>query len=80
MTDDGAAPADALAGAGARAGAGAAGPGPQAGRTGYGLIGMRERVALQGGSLVAGGVDGGGFRVLATLPVAAVGGGPEELG
>ncbi|MER6394989.1 hypothetical protein ABT263_02865 [Kitasatospora sp. NPDC001603] len=77
VTDDGAAaPADTLVGAGA----GAAGPGPQAGRTGYGLIGMRERVALQDGSLVAGSVDGGGFRVLATLPVAAVGGGPEELG
>ncbi|RKT11338.1 signal transduction histidine kinase [Streptomyces sp. 1114.5] len=44
--------------------------GPRAGRTGYGLIGMRERVALQGGSMVAGGVDGGGFRVVAGLPTA----------
>ncbi|WP_329485335.1 histidine kinase [Kitasatospora sp. NBC_01246] len=81
VTDDGAAaaPADALEGAGAGAGTGADGPGPTAGRTGYGLIGMRERVALQGGSMVAGSVDGGGFRVLATLPVAAVGGGAEEL-
>jgi signal transduction histidine kinase len=35
---------------------------------GHGLRGMRERVALYGGSLTAEPVDGG-FRVLATLPV-----------
>ncbi|EIV93145.1 sensor histidine kinase [Frankia sp. QA3] len=37
---------------------------PVAGR---GLVGMRERARLEGGSLDAGPVDGG-FRVLATLP------------
>ncbi|MCZ4121897.1 sensor histidine kinase [Streptomyces sp. H39-S7] len=40
-----------------------------AARTGYGLIGMRERVALQGGTLETGGLDGGGFRVAASLPL-----------
>ncbi|MGH4033140.1 hypothetical protein ACQB60_29860 [Actinomycetota bacterium Odt1-20B] len=33
---------------------------------------MRERVALQGGSTVAGGLDGDGFRGTATLPTAPV--------
>ncbi|MEU9006782.1 sensor histidine kinase [Streptomyces sp. NPDC048551] len=37
---------------------------------GYGLIGMRERVALQGGTLEAAPLDEGGFRVAARLPVA----------
>ncbi|QDQ09624.1 sensor histidine kinase [Streptomyces spectabilis] len=70
VSDNGtAASADTLVGALAGA-AGAAGP--RAGRTGYGLMGMRERVALQGGSLVAGSLDGGGFRVAATLPAAPV--------
>ncbi|MFE7590886.1 hypothetical protein ACFU6K_15930 [Kitasatospora sp. NPDC057512] len=40
---------------------------------------MRERVALQGGSMVAGGIDGGGFRVVAGLPVAPTDG-EERLG
>ncbi|TQF08081.1 sensor histidine kinase [Kitasatospora acidiphila] len=40
-------------------------------RGGYGLIGMRERVALHGGTLDVGGLDGGGFQVAATLPLAA---------
>ncbi|WP_280665198.1 MULTISPECIES: sensor histidine kinase [unclassified Kitasatospora] len=74
VRDDGTGP-----GAGTPAGAGdpvgtAAGA---AGRSGYGLIGMRERVALQGGSLVAGRLDGGGFRVAASLPLVPVEG--EEL-
>jgi signal transduction histidine kinase len=35
---------------------------------GHGLIGMRERVGVYGGSLEAGPVAGGGFRVRAVLP------------
>jgi signal transduction histidine kinase len=36
---------------------------------GHGLVGMRERVALYGGDLEVGSVDGRGFRVRATLPL-----------
>jgi two-component system sensor histidine kinase DesK len=36
---------------------------------GGGLRGLAERVSAAGGTLVAGPLDGGGFRVLATLPV-----------
>ena len=36
---------------------------------GHGLIGMRERVTLFGGTLEAGSADGGGFRVHAVLPL-----------
>jgi signal transduction histidine kinase len=39
---------------------------------GHGLIGMRERVAVFGGRLQVGAVPGGGFRVLACLPVTTV--------
>jgi signal transduction histidine kinase len=38
---------------------------------GHGLIGMRERVALYGGSITAGPDPAGGWRVTATIPVEA---------
>jgi signal transduction histidine kinase len=39
------------------------------GRVGHGLIGMRERASLYGGSLTTGAAPGGGFRVHASLPL-----------
>ncbi|MFD0571987.1 sensor histidine kinase [Kitasatospora gansuensis] len=44
---------------------------PPAGPGGYGLIGMRERVALHGGTLTVGPRPDGGFGVLAELPLTA---------
>jgi signal transduction histidine kinase len=44
------------------------GPSPP-GENGHGLIGMRERVALYGGSFDAGRSPSGGFHVHATLPI-----------
>ncbi|MGW1365166.1 sensor histidine kinase [Streptomyces chartreusis] len=41
------------------------------GVSGYGLIGMRERAVLHGGTMEAGPLDDGGFRVLAQLPLKA---------
>ncbi|MCE9622552.1 MAG: sensor histidine kinase [Actinomycetia bacterium] len=42
-----------------------------ASETGFGLLGMRERVAAYDGALVAGPRSGGGWRVMATFPVGA---------
>ena len=45
---------------------------PVACEDGHGIIGMRERATALGGWLAAGPRDGGGFRVLAELPLPAV--------
>lgn len=47
------------------------GPGPGADASGHGLLGMRERAATVGGTLVTGSAPGGGFLVEARLPVRA---------
>jgi nitrate/nitrite-specific signal transduction histidine kinase len=49
-------------------GAGTAEPSPGTGR---GIAGMRERAAMLGGTLDAGPLPGGGFRVHAVLPLEA---------
>jgi signal transduction histidine kinase len=41
----------------------------EVGGTGHGLVGMRERVRLVGGSLDTGPLPDGGFRVTAQLPL-----------
>jgi signal transduction histidine kinase len=46
------------------------GPGAANGDGGHGLLGMRERVAIVGGSLRTGPAEGGGFAVEAELPIA----------
>ncbi|MFE3581081.1 sensor histidine kinase [Streptomyces vinaceus] len=76
VRDDGAGgarPAAAPRAGGARTGASRTSTG-----SGYGLIGMRERVALQGGTLETGSCDGGGFRVAAMLPAGDPGGQRED--
>ncbi|EST39354.1 hypothetical protein N566_02455 [Streptomycetaceae bacterium MP113-05] len=46
--------------------------------TGFGLAGMEERVALLHGDFTAGPRPGGGFRVVARLPVSSVAGTEQE--
>ena len=46
------------------------GPGPTAEQVdGHGLLGMRERAIMVGGTLTVGPADGGGFEVSAELPI-----------
>src|SRR5262249_20336802 len=45
------------------------GPGGTGGTDGHGIVGMRERAAMVGGTLTAGPADGGGFVVHAQLPL-----------
>ncbi|MFF2009112.1 sensor histidine kinase [Streptomyces sp. NPDC058195] len=45
---------------------------PEASGTGHGLVGMRERVRLTGGTLDTGPLPDGGFRVAARLPLSPV--------
>ncbi|MFD5872291.1 sensor histidine kinase [Streptomyces sp. NPDC060322] len=44
-------------------------PAARAGGVGHGLLGMRERTAMLGGDLTHGRTPGGGYEVLATLPL-----------
>jgi signal transduction histidine kinase len=45
------------------------GPSPQLAGAGHGLIGMNERIRLHGGDVEAGPRVGGGFQVVARVPL-----------
>jgi signal transduction histidine kinase len=47
--------------------------------TGHGLLGLRERVSVSGGSLHGEPLADGGFRLVASLPLAASAGGPLSV-
>ncbi|MFC8790409.1 sensor histidine kinase [Streptomyces cinereoruber] len=70
VTDDG-------RGGGPGGGHGPGAAAPVADGPGSGLRGLRERLAAAGGTLEAGPVPGGGFRVVAELPVEAAAPGPD---
>ena len=54
------------------------GPAPPDGHVGHGLVGMRERVALYGGTLRTGPRPGGGYRVYAKIPMEQLGAPTED--
>lgn len=58
-----------VAGAGGAGGADGGGSGDRAATGGHGLVGMRERTGMFGGTLAAGPVAGGGFEVRARFPI-----------
>jgi signal transduction histidine kinase len=51
----------------------------RSGEAGYGLVGLRERVELLGGTFTAGHRPDGGFRVRATLPAGKQSAGRQEV-
>jgi signal transduction histidine kinase len=65
------------AGVGTAAGVGA-GAGLADSGGGWGLVGVRERVGLLGGTVEAGALEGGGWRVVATVPVGGAEGGSGQ--
>jgi signal transduction histidine kinase len=78
LADD---PASAAGGAPSQGPAARPGNGPVATAGGrHGLIGMRERAAMLGGTLFAAPLPGGGFRVTAILPVRSADSGEPESG